>query len=167
MDRTNRGIFFLRVILGGGFLFAGIEKYFMWADGHPFTSAGFLKFATGGQWLSTENINPAKDFWVSLAGNATAVSIIDTLVVFGEVAIGVALILGLATRFAAVCGALMMGLFFVAQMSFANGPFNNQLMYAVVAGAIAYVGAGAYALDSIVARHPVVQKIPVVKYALG
>jgi thiosulfate dehydrogenase [quinone] large subunit len=167
MDRVNRGIFILRVVLGGGFLFAGLDKFLMLANGKPFTSAGFLQFATGGQWLSTENINPTKDFWVSLAGNATLVSVIDTLVVGGEIAIGAALILGLATRFAGVMGALMMGLFFVAQMSFANGPFNEQLFYGVIAGTIAYVGAGAYALDSVVAKHPVVGRIPVVKYALG
>ena len=167
MDRVNRGIFFLRVALGGGLLFAGLDKFFMWADGKPFTSAGFLQFATGGQWLSTENINPTKDFWVSLASNATAVSMIDTLVVFGEVAIGAALIVGLATRFAGLMGALMMGLFYVAQMSFANGPFNQQLMYGVIAGTIAYVGAGAYALDTVVSKMPVIQRIPAVKYALG
>jgi thiosulfate dehydrogenase [quinone] large subunit len=167
MDRTNRGIFLLRVVLGGGFLFAGLDKFLMLANGQPFTSAGFLKFATGGQWLNTENINPTKDFWVSLAGNATLVSVIDTLVVFGEIAIGVALILGLATRFAGLMGAFMMALFFVAQMSFANGPFNEQLFYGVIAGTIAYVGAGAYALDSVVSRLPVVGRIPVVKYALG
>jgi hypothetical protein len=40
-------------------------------------------------------------------------------------------------------------------------------MYGVIAGTIAYVGAGAYALDSVVAKLAVVQKIPVVKYALG
>jgi thiosulfate dehydrogenase [quinone] large subunit len=167
MDRTNRGIFLLRAVLGGGFLFAGLDKFLMLANGQPFTSAGFLKFGTGGQWLNTENINPTKDFWVSLAGNATLVSVIDTLVVFGEIAIGVALILGLATRFAGLMGAVMMALFFVAQMSFANGPFNEQLFYGVIAGTIAYVGAGAYALDSAVAKLPVLQRIPVVKYALG
>ena len=170
MDRANRGIFLLRVLLGGGFLFAGLDKFFMWASGTPFTSAGFLKFATGGQWLGSDPktvINPTHDFWVSLAGNAGLVSVIDTMVVFGEIAIGVALILGLATRFAGLCGAVMMALFFVAQMSFANGPFNEQLFYGVIAGTIAYVGAGAYALDSVVAKHPVVQRIPVVKYALG
>ena len=170
MDRLNRGVFFLRVVLGAGFLFAGLDKFFMWAHGTPFTSAGFLKFATGGQWLGSDPetvINPTHNFWVSLAGNATAVSIIDTLVVFGEIAIGVALILGLATRFAAVCGVVMMALFYVAQMSFANGPFNEQFYYGVMSVTIAYVGAGAYALDSVLARHPVVQRIPVVKYALG
>ena len=92
---------------------------------------------------------------------------IDTLVVFGEVAIGAALIVGLATRFAGLMGALMMGLFYVAQMSFANGPFNQQLMYGVIAGTIAYVGAGAYALDTVVSKMPVIQRIPAVKYALG
>ncbi len=170
MDRTSRGIFFLRAVVGAGFLFAGLDKFFMWASGTPFTAGGFLKFATGGQWLGSDPktvINPAHGFWVSLGGNATAVSIINYLVVFGEIAIGVALILGLATRFAGVCGALMMALFYVAQMSFATGPFNEQLVYGVIAGTIAYVGAGAYALDSVVARLPITQRIPVVKYALG
>ena len=163
MDSRDRGIFVLRSVLGLGFLFAGLEKLLL----PPFSAAGFLTKSTGGNWLGTTGINPTHDFWVSLGGNPTAVSIINFLVVYGEIAIGVALILGLATRFAAVCGALMMGLFFVAQMSFATGPFNNQLMYALVAGVIAYVGAGAYALDSVVEKLAITQRIPVVKYALG
>jgi thiosulfate dehydrogenase (quinone) large subunit len=170
MDRTNRGIFFLRVVVGSGFLFAGLDKFFMWASGTPFTSAGFLKFATGGAWLGSDPkaiINPTHGFWVSLAGNPGLVSIFDTMVVFGECAIGAALILGLATRFAGLCGALMMSLFFVANWSFANGPINEQLVYGVIAGTVAYVGAGAYALDTAVARLAIMQRIPVVKYALG
>ena len=55
-------------------------------------------------------------------------SVIDTMVVFGECAIGIALILGLASRFAGLAGAVMMGLFFVANWSFATGPINEQLM---------------------------------------
>lgn len=164
----DRGIFFLRVVLGFAFLFAGLDKFFIWAGGKAFTSASFLTNATGGQWLGSKGVvNPTHDFWVSLGQNTTLVPIIDTLVVFGEIAIGAALILGLATRFAGVCGVLMMALFYVAQWSFATGPFNNQLMYGVIAATIAYVGAGAYALDSVVARLAITQKIPVVKYALG
>ena len=60
-----------------------------------------------------------------------------------------------------------MGLFFVANWSFANGPFNEQLMYGLIAGVIAYVGAGAYALDSVIEKLAITQRIPVVKYALG
>ena len=170
MDRTNRGIFLLRVVVGSGFLFAGLDKFFMWASGTPFTAGGFLKFATGGAWLGSDPkaiINPTHDFWVSLAGNAGLVSVIDTLVVFGECAVGIALILGLATRFAGVAGALMMAFFFIANWSFANGPFNEQLMYGVIAGTIAYVGAGAYALDSVVEKLAITQRVPVVKYVLG
>lgn len=163
MDRMDRGVFILRVVLGGGFLFAGLDKVFL----GPFSAASFLVKSTGGNWLGTTGINPTHDFWVSLGGNAAAVSVINFLVVFGEVAIGAALILGLATRFSAACGVLMMALFYVAQMSFASGPFNNQLMYGIVALVIAYVGAGAYALDSVVAKLPVAQRIPVVRYALG
>ena len=170
MDRTNRGIFVLRAIVGGGFLFAGLDKFFMWASGTPFSAAGFLKFATTGAWLGSDPkavVNPTHPFWVSIAGNAGLMSVIDTLVVFGECAVGIALILGLATRFAGVCGALMMTLFYVANWSFANGPFNEQLFYGVIAGTIAYVGAGAYALDCVVEKLAITQRIPVIKYALG
>ena len=170
MDRTSRGIFVLRAVVGGGFLFAGLDKFFMWASGTPFTAAGFLKGATGGAWRGsgpTTVVNPTHGFWVSLAGNASLMSVINTLVVFGECAIGIALILGLATRFAGLCGAVMMTLFFVANWSFATGPFNEQLMYGVIAGTIAYVGAGAYALDSVVEKLSITQRVPVVKYVLG
>ncbi len=105
MERRDRGIFVLRAVVGLGFLFAGLDKFFMWASGTPFSAAGFLKFATSGAWLGSDPkavINPTHSFWVSLAGNASLMGAIDTLVVFGECAIGIALILGLATRFAGV-----------------------------------------------------------------
>ena len=170
MDKKDRGIFVLRAVVGLGFLFAGLDKFFMWASGTPFTAPGFLKFASTGAWLGSDPkaiVNPTHGFWVAVAGNPGLMSIIDTLVVFGECAIGIALILGLASRFAGLCGAAMMTLLYVANWSFANGPINEQLMYGVVAGTIAFVGAGAYALDTVVAKIPVLQKVPVVKYALG
>jgi thiosulfate dehydrogenase (quinone) large subunit len=170
MDTKDRGIFILRAGLGLGFLFAGLDKFFMWASGTPFTAAGYLKFATTGAWLGSDAkaiVNPTHSFWVSLAGNASMIHVFDTLVVFGECAIGLALILGLATRFSAVMGVILMALLFVSNWSFANGPFNEQFMYGLAALAIAITGAGAYALDTVVAKLAVVQKIPVVKYALG
>lgn len=170
MDKKDRGIFVLRAVVGLGFLFAGLDKFFMWASGTPFTAKGFLAFASNGAWLGSDPkaiVNPTHGFWVSVAGNPGLMSIIDTLVVFGECAIGIALILGLASRFAGLCGAAMMALLYIANWSFANGPINEQLMYGVVAGTIAFVGAGAYALDTAVAKIPVLQKVPMVKYALG
>ena len=170
MDKKDRGIFVLRAVVGLGFLFTGLDKFFMWASGTPFTAKGFLAFASNGSWLGSDPkaiVNPTHGFWVSVASNPGLMSFIDTLVVFGECAVGIALILGLASRFAGLCGAAMMTLFYVANWSFANGPINEQLMYGVVAGTIAFVGAGAYALDTAVAKIPVLQKVPVIKYALG
>ena len=166
----DRGIFVLRAGIGIGLLFAGLDKFFMWASGTPFTSAGYLKFGTTGSWLGSDAkaiVNPTHDFWVSLAGNASLVHIVDTLVVFGECAVGLALLLGLATRFSAVMGTILMALLYVSSWSFANGPFNEQFMYGLATVAILMTGAGAYALDTVVAKLPAIQKVPVVKYALG
>jgi thiosulfate dehydrogenase [quinone] large subunit len=173
VNRQNLGVFILRVGLGLGFAFAGLHKFLpslLNSANSPFTSKFFLLKATGGQWLDSDPkaiVNPTHDIWVGIAGNASLVSIFDTLVVFGEIAIGIALILGLATRFSGVMGALLMALIWVAGWSFANGPFNEAFYYGLMSIVIVVVGAGAYALDSVVVKLPVIQRIPVVKAALG
>ncbi len=103
VDRGHAmGVAVLRIAVGIIFLWAGLEKFFG-AAAPGWTSAGFLKFATAGtlSWPFVSGtpakdavFNPTHDIWVSLAGNAQAMSAIDTLVVFGETAIGIALILG-------------------------------------------------------------------------
>jgi len=167
-----KGITILRVALGGGFLFAGLDKALDFAgSGKAFDATGFLKGATGGAWLASDPktvINPTHDFWVSLAGNAGLMQIVNTLVVTGEIAIGAALVLGLATRFAGLAGTLMMGLFFVANWSFANGPFNEQFMYGVAALTLAITGAGQYySLDAVLARTESIRRVPALQFLLG
>ena len=151
-------------------LFAGLDKFFMWASGKPFTAAGYLVHATGGSWLgsaATAVVNPTQSFWVGIGQNAGLVPIVDTLVVFGECAIGLALILGLATRFSAVMGTILMATLFISNWSFANGPFNEQFMYLAIMATIAYVGAGAYALDTVFEKVGITQRVPALKYVLG
>jgi uncharacterized membrane protein YphA (DoxX/SURF4 family) len=89
------------------------------------SAQGFLKFATNGTlgWpfvIGTPDpkaiYNPTHSFWVSLAGNDTAMTIVNNLVV-GEMCIGIALIFGIVTRFAGAMGALMMALLFLAPSS--------------------------------------------------
>ena len=171
MITKGRGLAILRIALGSGFLFAGLDKLMDFAGtGKAFTAAGFLKFATGGAWLASDPktvVNPTHDFWVGLAGNADLMTIINVLVVAGEIGVGIALVLGLATRFAGVAGFVMMSLFYVANWSFANGPFNEQLYYGVLSGVIAYVGAGAYALDTVIERLAITERVPAIKYVLG
>ena len=75
-----KGLAALRVFLGAGFLYAGLEKVFDFAgSGKPFTSAGFLQFGTNGTLPGSDPkaiVNPTHDMWVSLATNA---AIIDTV----------------------------------------------------------------------------------------
>jgi thiosulfate dehydrogenase [quinone] large subunit len=167
--RFEKGLAALRITLGAGFLFAGVDKVLQWG-GKPFDAAGFLKFATGGAWVGSDPkaiVNPTHDFWVSLGGNGQLVPMINFMVVFGEIAIGVALILGLATRFAGIAGALMMGLFYVANWSFANGPFNEQFFYGAIALVLVYTGAGArYGVDELVDRLSFVKRHPNLRLAL-
>jgi thiosulfate dehydrogenase (quinone) large subunit len=167
--RFEKGMAALRILLGAGFLFAGLEKFFQWG-GSAFNAAGFLKGATGGSLPGSDPkqiVNPTHDFWVSLAANTDLVAVINFLVVFGEIAIGVALILGLATRFAGVAGVLMMGLFYVANYSFANGPFSEQFFYGAIAALVAWTGAGErYGVDALIERLSFVRRHPSLKLVL-
>lgn len=150
------GIALLRVLVGVIFLWAGADKFLT-----GFSAAGFLAHATGGTlgWPFVTGTpdpatiyNPTHDFWVSLSQNAGAMSVVNFLVVAGEIGIGVALILGFLTRFAAIMGALMMLLFFFAAWEFSNGIVNQHLTYMVVCLAIAGLGAGRYyGLDGVLA----------------
>jgi thiosulfate dehydrogenase [quinone] large subunit len=171
MDKA-KGLAALRILLGAGFLYAGLEKVFDFAgSGEPFTSAGFLQFGTNGSLPGSDPnaiVNPTHDLWVSLAGSPGLVSVINSLVVIGEVAIGVALILGIATRFAGVMGALLMGFITVAAWSFAFGPVNETMLYAAVALYLAYAQAGlAYGLDAIIEKTEIVTHRPALHYLLG
>lgn len=140
----------LRILVGVIFLWAGLEKVLA---PEPFSAAGFLQFGTAGSlgWPFVTGevaegtvFNPTHDFWVGLAGNEAAMSIVNVLVPYGQIGIGVGLIAGLLTRFSAAMGTLMMLLFFVAAWEFEFGIVNQHLTYALVTAFIGYIGAGNY-----------------------
>jgi thiosulfate dehydrogenase [quinone] large subunit len=171
MDKA-KGLAALRILLGVGFLYAGLEKVFDFAgSGKPFSAAGFLQFGTNGSLPGSDPkaiVNPTHDLWVSLAGNPGLISLLNSLVVVGEVAIGIALILGIATRFAGVMGAILMAFITAAAWSFAFGPVNETMLYAAVALYLAYAQAGlAYGFDSIIERNQIVIQRPALHYLLG
>lgn len=170
--KKGNGIFLLRIILGWGFLYAGLAKFLdIEGSGTPFSAFGFLKFATGGTWpgmAEGEVVNPTSGFWVGLTAYPTVIDVINVLVVFGEIAIGVALILGLVTRFAGIMGALMMALFWVAAWDFEHGFVNNQLLYGVTSLFLAYINAGLYyGLDAVIARGEMVRRSPLLRLVVG
>jgi thiosulfate dehydrogenase [quinone] large subunit len=145
-----------RIVIGIIFLWAGLEKFIGATGG--WSAAGFLAHGTAGTlgwpFVGSEAqgpFNPTMSFWIYLSKNAGAMGVINFLVVFGELGIGVSLILGLLTRFGAAMGALMMLTFFVAAWDWAFGIVNQHLTYAIVTFGLGIVGAGNYfGLDAIV-----------------
>ncbi len=139
-----------RIVIGVIFLWAGLEKVIGGAG--EWSAKGFLAFGTSGTlgWPFVTEVaegtvfNPTHDFWVGLSANAGAMSVINLLLPFGQVAIGTSLILGIATRFASAMGALMMLFFFFAAWDFAYGIVNQHLTYAVVTFGLGVIGAGNY-----------------------
>ena len=169
--KTSRalGILAFRLTIGWVFLFAGIEKLFL--AGKAFDASRFLQFGTLGKETGAAAgavINPTHAFWVDLASNPTAMTIVNFLVPFGQVAIGAALILGLATRFAGLMGALMMAFIGIASWDFANGLVNYHAVLLLSSLILAVIAAGeVYGLDAIVDESPVVKRTPMLRYVLG
>ena len=168
----ERAIVVLRIAMGWVFLFAGIEK-FLALSGKPFSAAGFLQFATMGTWPGVtlaqgEYINPTHPLWASLGQSAGLIGVVNVLVVFGELAIGTALILGLFTRFAAAMGTLMLTFFFVASWDFANGIVNSDAIYMILTASLGIMGAGrVFGLDAVLEKTEFVKRIPALNYVLG
>lgn len=150
---------FARLVIGVIFLWAGLEKV-LGAGDEAWSAGGFLEFGTGGTlgWpfvaAGAEGpFNPTHDLWTGLAANDGAMTIINFLVPYGQIGIGVSLILGLLTRFGATMGALMMLFFFLAAWDFQYGIVNQHLTYAVVTFGLAVIGAGNYmGLDATVGQ---------------
>jgi len=170
----NQVLLVLRVTMGIVFLYAGLEKVF--GFGTPdaflkFDASGFLAFGTLGTWpgaAADAIVNPTHGFWVSVSKDAGWMGVINFLVPFGQVCIGLSLILGLATRFAAAMGTLMMALFFIAAWDFGFGVINQHFVYGIVTAGLGIMAAGeAYGLDAVLDRSEVVTHTPVLRYVLG
>jgi thiosulfate dehydrogenase [quinone] large subunit len=150
VERSHQiGVAILRIVVGVISLWAGLAKIL---GPEPFDASGFLEFATGGTlgWpfvtapVEGEIYNPTHDFWAGIGGSDGAMAIVNILVPWGQVGIGIGLILGLLTRFSAAMGTLMMLFFFLAAWEFEHGIVNQHLTYAVVTFFIGYIGAGNY-----------------------
>ncbi|MFJ8203887.1 hypothetical protein [Micromonospora chalcea] len=151
----------LRLALGWIFLWAFLDKMFglghetaaknAWINGGSPTK-GFLGNAVEG---------PFADLYRNIAGAAWA----DTLFMLGLLGIGVALMLGIGIRIAAVAGGLLLVLMWTAVLPPANNPFmDDHLIYAGLLAGLALVGAGnTLGLGRIWAKLPLVQRLPWLK----
>ncbi|HET6531942.1 MAG TPA: hypothetical protein VFH03_15235 [Actinoplanes sp.] len=151
----------LRLALGWIFLWAFLDKLFglgfateaknAWINGGSPTK-GFLGNAVSG---------PFADFYRSFAGAAWA----DWLFMIGLAGIGIALILGIGVRVAAVAGGLLLVLMWTAVLPPENNPFmDDHLVYAAVLALLAVTNAGAtLGFGNTWAKLPIVQRQPWLK----
>ncbi|MDQ6984918.1 MAG: DoxX family protein [Candidatus Dojkabacteria bacterium] len=126
INKRSLIIVILRISIGFIFLYSGIDKLL-----NDFSSEGYLAYATSG---------PFKDFFSEMAGN----SIIDFLVVYGQIGIGLSLLLGVLTRFGSICGVIMMVLFYISALPAEHGPIDDHIIYALVFIQLGIFGAGRY-----------------------
>ncbi|GGR94072.1 membrane protein [Micromonospora fulviviridis] len=151
----------LRIALGWTFLWAFLDKMFglghetvaknAWINGGSPTK-GFLTFGAAG---------PFKGFYNEIAGAAWA----DWLFMLGLLGIGVALLLGIGTRVAAVAGGLLLVMMWTAVLPPENNLFmDDHLIYAGLLAGLALVNAGdTLGLGRVWAKLPIVQRLPWLK----
>lgn len=111
---SKKILFLLRICMGILFLYSGMDKALS-----GFSAAGYLMKATQG---------PLQPFFAAMAGNL----LVDGLVVFGEIGIGIGLLFGALTRFSAHCGVVMMLLFYLSVLPQPHGPISEHIIYAIV-----------------------------------
>lgn len=101
---------------------------------------------------------PFKDLYTGIAGAAWA----DWLFMVGLAGIGVALLLGIGMRVAAVAGGLLLVLMWAAVLPPENNPFmDDHLIYAAVLAVLALVNAGdTWGLGRVWATLPIVRRMP-------
>ena len=130
-----------RIALGWTFMWAFLDKAFglgfatasedAWINGGSPTF-GFLNFATEGKVFH--------DFFASISG-----PVADWAFMLGLLGLGVALLLGIGTRIAAITGSLLMVSMWAAELGLENNPFmDDHIIYALVLVGLAIAGAGRY-----------------------
>ncbi len=159
----------LRVVIAWVFLQAGLSKLLDGGIGDPlaWSSAGFLQNAIA-------EANPLSGLFLFFAEHG---SIVDPLVIFGQILIGVALLFGVFFRFAALMGAIQMLFFWTAAWNgglmvgfpMDNGYFiDSSFVYMLLLFGLGAWGAGRLlGIDRYLEETAVVRNNPWLRYLLG
>lgn len=134
----------LRIAIGWHFLYEGWSKLL-----HPgWTSAGYLKSSSG----------PLAGLFHWLAADTARLALVDQLNLWGMILIGLALMLGLAIRGAAVAGIVLLALYYLA-----HPPLFAPLTYGVSEGNYLIVNKNLIELLALAT----VMVFPAAEYGLG
>jgi len=159
----------LRVVIAWVFLQAGLEKLLTGGISDPlaWSSAGFLQNAIA-------DANPLQGLFLLFAEYG---AIVDPLVIFGQILIGLALLFGAFFRFAAMMGGLQMLFFWTAAWQgglmagfpVENGYFiDSSFVYLLLLFGLGAWGAGRIlGVDRYLEETQVVKQNPWLRYFLG
>lgn len=167
---AGRGLAVLRIATGFIFLWAFLDKTF----GLNYATPSAKAWINGGSptkgFLSSVEVGPFQTFFHSIAGTWWA----DTLFMLGMLGVGVAVLLGVTLRLAAIAGVVLMLMMWIAEAPFAqhmstgapNGSSNPlvdyHIVYALSLIVLAATCAGTtWGVGRIWARLPFVQRHPI------
>ncbi|TDD46179.1 DoxX family membrane protein [Nonomuraea terrae] len=146
-----------RISLGWVFLWAFLDKTFGWGFATPAERAWVAGGSPTSGFLKGTQENALGGLFGALAGQVW----VDWLFMAGLLGVGLALMLGVGLRIAAVAGPAMMVLMWAAQLPLDSNPFmDDHLVYAVVIVGLALADAGAtlgLGRLAIVRRNPVLK----------
>ena len=132
-------------------------------------------FAAGGYLndVAAANGNPLEGMFAWMAATPWFVEFVNVAVPYGEVAIGLGLVVGFLTRLAAFFGALLILLFYFGDWDVAHGFIDSDFVYVLVFLSVAAFGAGRIlGLDACVERYevdgePLLERYPWLGYVPG
>lgn len=174
-ERAGRGVrrvlAVLRVSMGFVFMWAFLDKLFALGFSTGRQPDGTIDFfAEGAAWLNggsptrgflSGSRGPLSSFWQSLAGDAW----VNWLFMGALAALGVALLLGIGLRLAAVGGSiLMLSMWSVAMLPGSNPFLDSHVIYALVLVLLATAAGGdTWGLGERWSRTALVRRLPLLK----
>jgi thiosulfate dehydrogenase [quinone] large subunit len=153
----------LRLMMGIAFFQSGFEKVLSGS----FSAGGYLTNAP------RANGSPLADLFVAMGNTEWFVAFVNVAVPWGEVLIGLGLLVGAVTRLAAFFGAFMMLLFYFGNWEISHGYINGDFAYMLVFLSVAAFGAGRIlGLDQYIEAYevggqPLAERYPWMRYLLG
>jgi thiosulfate dehydrogenase [quinone] large subunit len=153
----------LRLMMGYAFLYSGWDKI---TAAEPFSATGYLLNA-----VPAESPLVGPFHW--MGSTPWFADLLAVAVPWGELLIGLGLLVGALTRLAAFFGAFMMLLFYFGNWEVAHGLINGDFAYMLVFLSVAAFGAGRIlGLDAYVEQYELdgetlVERYPRLRYVLG
>ncbi len=146
----------LRLVMGWTFFYAGITKVLDPA----WSASGFLLNAV-------PEANPFGGVWATMANEW--LWLVDPLNAWGLTLVGLALLVGVAVRFSAFWGAMIMLFYWAASLPLENGlVVDDHVVYALLLFGLGAFGAGRiFGVDEYLEDTAFVRNHPALRYLLG